>query len=86
MAQVPITTEQLTRLKGLVDKLSTDKDAADGATAESSAAHMALQQAQMDVTTKDAAEADADTLVSSDTADLVSFVDGLLMPVIPANK
>lgn len=83
MAQVPISTEQLEELQNLVGKLSEDKAAADDATAESSAAHIALQVAQADIVTKDAAEAKLDAVVSEDVVKLQAFIGTLLSPLSP---
>lgn len=80
MPQVPIQSEQLEELQRLVKKLSDDKDAADNATAESSAAHTALMQAQADVGTKDVAEAELDQVVADDLVELTEFITTLSSP------
>jgi len=80
--QVPVTSEQLTQLLGLVDKLVEDKKIADLATAASSEAHTVLQKAQADVAEKDAVEAMADGQVNVDLGNLQSFINTLVPPPV----
>ncbi len=75
-----ITTEQIAQLQALVGTLVADKATADQATADSNAAHAALQTAQIDAGLKDAAEATADGALSTDVAQLQSFIDALAGP------
>lgn len=71
------TTIDYDALVAKVNKLGASKDAADAATADSTAAHAALQQAQVDAVAADAVEARADDQVAADWADLKAFVDGV---------
>ena len=77
---VPVTADQIAKLKSLVETLVADKEAADAATAASNDAHAVLQKAQADTASKDAAEAAADGQVNVDMAQLQAFINGLVSP------